>query len=69
MAINIIQISLAVILGGLVLLQGKGGGLSSVLGGSGNIYQTKRGAEKTLHLATIIVSIAFFGLALFNVLN
>ena len=66
MALDIIQIILAAILGGLILVQGKGSGLSTFLGGTGNIYQTKRGAEKFFHLATVIVAIAFLGLSFFN---
>ncbi|MBI4215367.1 MAG: preprotein translocase subunit SecG, partial [Parcubacteria group bacterium] len=66
--INIVQIILATLLVGLVLLQGKGVGLSQVFGGTGNIYRTKRGAEKFLHITTIIVSLLFFGMAFFNIL-
>jgi len=51
--ITIIVISLLLIVS--VLLQGKGSGLGSVFGGSSNVYSTKRGAEKFLFIATVIL--------------
>jgi len=42
-------------------MQSKGAGLSSVLGGSGAIYSTKRGVEKMLFYVTIVTAILFFG--------
>ena len=64
MFFNIVQIATALLLVLLVLVQGKSSGLGSLFGGSGNIYRTKRGAEKLLHYATIIIAIAFFGVSL-----
>lgn len=61
---NISQTLLAVLLVVIILLQQKGSGLSGVFGGSSNIYSTKRGVDKILHLATIILAIVFFGLSL-----
>lgn len=66
--INIIQIVLAVILVTIVLLQSRGAGLGTVLGGTGNVYRTKRGFEKALFVSTIVVGVLFFGVALANVL-
>ncbi len=60
---NIIQFVLAIILIIVVLLQQKGTGLSGVFGGSSNIYSTKRGLDKILHHATIIVAVIFFGIS------
>jgi preprotein translocase subunit SecG len=60
----IAQIITAVILIGLVLIQNKSGGLSNIFGGGGTeIYRTKRGLEKVIFFATIIVSIIFFSVA------
>lgn len=42
-----------------VLLQQKGTGLSAVFGGSGSFHSTKRGAEKFLVIATIVLAILF----------
>ncbi|MDP3764517.1 MAG: preprotein translocase subunit SecG [bacterium] len=67
MIINIIQIVLAVLLIITVLLQRQGSGLSGAFGGEGEFHHTKRGPEKYLFVATIILSILFFGTALANI--
>ncbi len=59
-ALQVIQIILSITLIAIILIQAKGGGLSSVFGGSGSIYRTKRGAEKVMYQATIILAIVFF---------
>ena len=58
-SLQIIQIILSITLITLVLLQGKGAGLGGIFGGDGGVYRTKRGVEKTLHQATIGLSILF----------
>ncbi|TSC56790.1 MAG: Uncharacterized protein G01um101418_191 [Parcubacteria group bacterium Gr01-1014_18] len=68
MALDITQLILSIILIVLVLLQGKGSSLGGIFGGSGALYQTKRGAEKIIHRITILCSVAFFILALVNIL-
>ncbi len=62
--LNIIQFSLAALLIAVILLQQKGTGLSGVFGGSSNIYSTKRGVDRILHLATIAISLVFFSISL-----
>ncbi len=57
--LNIIQIIVSATLIVLVLLQAKGGGLSSIFGGEGAVYRTKRGLEKTLFNFTIVVAVVF----------
>ena len=42
-----------------ISLQNKSSGLSNVFGGSGNIAQTRRGFEKWLFYATIVLGILF----------
>lgn len=66
--LNLIQIILGLALIAAILLQAKGAGLSGIFGGEGNVYRTRRGAEKTLFLFTIINSVLFFSAALFNVI-
>ena len=61
---NIIQLVLAISLTLAILLQQKGAGLSGVFGGSSNVYSTKRGFDKILHYATIVMAVIFFGLSL-----
>jgi preprotein translocase subunit SecG len=65
--LTISQIVLSVILAALILIQSKGAGLSSVFGGEGNVYRTKRGAERVIFIGTIITGVLFFGVALANV--
>lgn len=55
--LKIVQIFVAVGLIALVLIQGKGGGLSNTFGGSFNMYRSKRGAERVILIATIVLSI------------
>lgn len=64
----IMQIVVAATLITLVLLQAREGGLSSIFGGEGGVYKTRRGVEKTLFQATVGLSIAFFILAIATVL-
>jgi preprotein translocase subunit SecG len=66
--LNVAQIALAILLVASILLQARGTGLGAAFGGGGNVYRTKRGAEKKIFQFTIVVSILFFGIALVNVL-
>ncbi len=66
--LNISQAVLALVLIICILLQARGTGLGAAFGGSGNVYRTKRGVEKKLFQATIVVAILFFGISLANVL-
>ena len=68
MTLDTIQLILAVLLSITILIQSQGTGLGGVFGGEGGVYRTKRGAEKKLHIATIILAIAFLSVALANVL-
>jgi preprotein translocase subunit SecG len=63
-AMKIIQIIIAVALMIAILLQNRGTGLSAVFGGSNNVYLAKRGFEKKIFIATIILSIIFFAVSL-----
>lgn len=58
------QIVLAVLLTAVIAIQQKGGGIGGAFGGSSNIYSTKRGIDKILFNATIVISIAFFALGI-----
>lgn len=65
-AILIAQIVISVLIIIVVLLQNRGSGLSSVFGGSGTIYRTKRGLEKGLFILTIILVILFIAIGVAN---
>jgi len=64
----IAQIAIAVLLTVVILLQNRGTGLSGVFGGSGAVYRTKRGIEKTLFTLTIILSILFLGISFLHII-
>jgi len=66
--LSIAQIVLAVLLIAAIILQARGTGLGAAFGGGGNVFRTKRGAEKKLHQMTIVIAILFFGVALANAL-
>ena len=68
MILDIIQITSAIALVISILLQNRGTGLGAAFGGEGNVYRTKRGMEKNLFKATIVLAIIFFGVSFFNVL-
>lgn len=60
-----IQAALAIIVVILILLQERSAGLGGLLGGSdgGSTYQTRRGMERSIFIATIVFAILFAGLA------
>lgn len=59
-----VQLVSAILLSLSILVQSRGTGLSMTFGGGGsNFYASKRGAEKILYHATIVLSILFFGSA------
>ncbi len=66
--LSIAQILLGVALIIGVLLQSKGEELGGVFGGQQGVYQTRRGVDRLLFTITIILAIAFFGLAVANVI-
>ena len=48
-----------------VILQSKGAGLGGLAGGdTGGVFTARRGVEKTLFRATIVLSVLFFALAI-----
>jgi len=62
--IKIAQIVIAVLLMLAILMQSRGAGLGGVFGGSGGVYLTKRGLEKKLFIATIVLAVIFILLSL-----
>ena len=66
--LKISQIVIAILLIIVILLQNRGAGISGLFGGAGNVYMEKRGIEKSLFTATIILTILFFAIALIPVL-
>ena len=62
--IQIAQLIIAILLIASILLQQRGSGLGEAFGGSSAIFRTKRGAEKIIFKATIVLIVAMIGLAL-----
>lgn len=63
--IKIAQIVVAILLMVAILMQSRGAGLGGVFGGTGGgVYLTKRGLEKKLFIATIILAAIFILLSL-----
>jgi preprotein translocase subunit SecG len=66
--VNIAQILIASLLTLVLLLQAKGAGISSTLGGgSGGSFRTRRGIEKTLFQVTILLAIVFLVVSIVGV--
>jgi preprotein translocase subunit SecG len=63
-ALNIIQIILSVALVLVILMQVKGGGIGGIFGQAESVYRTKRGIEKWLFWATIVLAGLFIVVAL-----
>ncbi len=64
---NILLIALiinTVLLSLSILFQNRAEGLGTVFGGGGEVFRTKRGMEKFLYNATIVLAITFAALAL-----
>ncbi len=66
--LSIAQILLGVALIAGVLLQAKGEELGGVFGGTQGVYQTRRGIDRLLFTVTIVIAVAFFVLAIVNVI-
>jgi len=62
--LSIIQIIIATLLIGAILLQTRGGGLSSVFGGESTFYHTRRGIENFVFWATIVLAILFVAISI-----
>ena len=66
--LNISQIIVTILMIIAILMQNRGSGLGSAFGGEGNVYMTKRGAEKTIFIATIILVTLFLGLGILRII-
>jgi preprotein translocase subunit SecG len=67
--LNLAQIVVAIAMTAVIMLQTKGAALGGVFGRSDSaVYKTRRGIEKTVFNVTIGLSLAFFILAMVNVM-
>jgi len=62
------QIAVSIILIVLIAIQQRGAALGSGFGGGGEIYSTKRGAQKKIYYATVAVTTIFLVLGVLNIL-
>ncbi len=66
LALTIIHIVVTILLIGLILMQNSKGGLGSAFGG-GEGFRTRRGAERIVFLATVVVAVLFLITSIINV--
>lgn len=66
--INIAQILISTLLVIVLLMQAKGSGVGSALGGgTSSSFRTRRGVEKTLFNITIVLSLVFLIISIWGV--
>jgi len=63
-----IQLAISVILVILIAIQQRGAALGAGFGGGGEVYSTRRGAQKKIYYATVVTAVAFLGLGIINLL-
>ena len=62
------QIAVSIILIVLIAIQQRGTALGAGFGGGGEIYSTKRGAQKKIYYASIVFATIFLVLGVLNIL-
>ncbi len=69
MLFNVLQIIVSALLILVVLLQVRGSGFGAALGGlsGGSAYRTRRGLERTLFQATILLAVVFIFVSFLSV--
>ena len=63
-----VQIAASIILIILIAIQQRGAALGAGFGGGGEVYSTKRGAQKKIYYATIAIATLFLVLGVLNIL-
>ncbi|MFA5995877.1 MAG: preprotein translocase subunit SecG [Patescibacteria group bacterium] len=67
LVISIAQVVVVILFIITVLLQQKGVGLGSAFGGGDSVYTTRRGPEKFIFNAGIVLAVLFLGLGIANI--
>lgn len=65
----IAQIVASILLVIVILFQQRGTALGSAFGGGSEVYSTRRGFQKNLLWATIVLTVVFIALAILNLAN
>jgi len=63
-----LQIIVSGVLIVFILLQQRGTALGSAFGGEGGFYATRRGLQKKIFWATVVLGVLFLALALLNLI-
>lgn len=66
LALQVVQIVVAILLMFAILVQAKGVGVGTIFGGEGQFYKSRRGVEKLFLIATIILSLFFVLTSILN---
>lgn len=61
------QVVVSILLITCILVQNKGAGLGTAFGGESSFYRSKRGVEKILYRATVVLFIIFVATTITNV--
>ncbi len=67
--LTITQIIFTTLLIAAILIHQRGTGLGSTFGGEGQVYRSKRGAERLLFISTIVLAILFAANAILTVVK
>lgn len=59
--LSIVSITSAVLMVAAILLQARGASLGAGFGSSGELFTTRRGTDKSLFEATIVLAVIFVG--------
>ena len=59
--LNIVTIATGVLMVAAILLQARGASLGAGFGSSGELFTTRRGTDKSLFEATIVLAVMFVG--------
>jgi protein translocase SecG subunit len=62
------QIATALLLMASILFQQRGEALGSAFGGTGGFYATRRGIQKKIFWATIVLGVLFIALSILNLI-
>lgn len=68
LALQVVQIVVAILLMFAILVQAKGVGVGTIFGGEGQFYKSRRGVEKLFLIATIILSLFFVLTSILNLI-
>ena len=61
MILSIVTIISAILMVTAILLQARGASLGAGFGSSGELFTTRRGTDKSLYEATIVLAVVFVG--------